>query len=117
MNFRNQKQLGPIQEAEEPEETASDDPETSCQQNDTDNESDSESQRPDLEEKIENLMEELRLKTDTLVRDKYQEYIKTQPKAVMDSNESFRPDEKRTSSSLGGKCLRDFRIFLVCCCL
>lgn len=103
VNFRNQKQLGPIQEAEEPEETASDDPETSCQQNDTDNESDSESQRPDLEEKIENLMEELRLKTDTLVRDKYQEYIKTQPKAVMDSNESFRPDEKRTSSSLGGR--------------
>lgn len=102
INFRSQKQLGPIQEAEEPDEAGSD-PETSCQHN-TDNESDSESQRPDLVEKIENLMEELRLKTDNIVRDKYQEFIKSQPKAVTESNDNFRNnnnEERRPSSTAG----------------
>ena len=98
---RSQKQLVPIQEAEEPEETVSE-PETSCQQN-SDNESDSESQRPDLAEKLESLMDELKIKTDSLVHDKYKEFIKNQPKAVMESNESFRQEERRASSSVGGK--------------
>ncbi|XP_055906112.1 kinesin-like protein costa [Eupeodes corollae] len=98
---RSQKQLGPIQEADEPEETVSE-PETSCQQN-SDNESDSESQRPDLVEKLESLMDELKIKTDTLVNDKYKEFIKNQPKAVMESNDSFKQEERRASSSVGGR--------------
>ncbi|XP_037817727.1 kinesin-like protein costa [Lucilia sericata] len=90
--IRSQKQLGPIQEAEEPEETNSE-PETSCQQN-SDNESDSESQRPDLEEKIELLMEDLSMKTDNLVKTKYQEFMENHPKAVMESQESFQQKKK-----------------------
>ncbi|KNC31018.1 Kinesin-like protein costa, partial [Lucilia cuprina] len=90
--IRSQKQLGPIQEAEEPEETNSE-PETSCQQN-SDNESDSESQRPDLEEKIELLMEDLSIKTDNLVKTKYQEFMENHPKAVMESQESFQQKKK-----------------------
>ncbi|XP_065369544.1 kinesin-like protein costa [Calliphora vicina] len=90
--IRSQKQLGPIQEAEEPEETNSE-PETSCQQN-SDNESDSESQRPDLEEKIELLMEDLTIKTDNLVNTKYQEFMENHPKAVMESQESFQQNKK-----------------------
>lgn len=63
MNLRSPKPLGPIQEAEEPEEAVGDQ-ENSVQPN-SDNESDSESQRPDLEEKIENLMEEFKIKTES----------------------------------------------------
>ncbi|TMW40340.1 hypothetical protein DOY81_014580 [Sarcophaga bullata] len=111
--IRSQKQLGPIQEAEEPDETNSD-PETSCQQN-SDNESDSESQRPDLEEKIEMLMEDLSIKTDKLVQMKYQEFMENHPKAVMESQESFHQknkdrkdedkelEERRPSAGPGGR--------------
>lgn len=42
------------------------------------------------------------MKTDNLVRKKYDDFIKSQPKAVMESSESFRPDERRASSSIGG---------------
>ncbi|XP_053965215.1 kinesin-like protein costa [Anastrepha ludens] len=96
--IRSQKQLVPIQEADEPEEAMSE-PETSLQQN-SDNESDCESQRPDLMEKLEVLMEELRLKTDTLIEDKYKEFIQNQPKAVMESQESARHKESANSMEL-----------------
>ncbi|XP_004520250.1 kinesin-like protein costa [Ceratitis capitata] len=96
--IRSQKQLVPIQEAEEPEETASE-PETSLQQN-SDNESDCESQRPDLMEKLETLMEELRLKTDTLIQGKYKEFMQSHPKAVMESQESVRHKESMQSMEL-----------------
>ncbi|XP_014098211.3 kinesin-like protein costa [Bactrocera oleae] len=96
--IRSQKQLGPIQEAEEPEEAVSD-PETSFHQN-SDNESDCESQRPDLMEKLETLMEELRIKTDTLIHEKYKEFIQNQPKAVMESQESTRQKESAQSLEL-----------------
>lgn len=59
-------------------------------------------------------MEELRLKTDNLVLDKYKEFLQRQPKAVMESQESFRQKEEKTQlcaleklderrTSVGGK--------------
>ncbi|XP_036333543.1 kinesin-like protein costa [Rhagoletis pomonella] len=96
--LRSQKQLGPIQEADEPEEAISE-PETSLQQN-SDNDSDCESQRPDLMEKLQILMEELRLKTDTLIQDKYKEFLQSQPKAVMESQDSLRHKESAHSMEL-----------------
>lgn len=82
----NQRHLGPIQEADERDETS--DQETSCQQN-TDNESDSESQQPDLDEKISLLIDEFRVKTNLIIKEKYNDFIGSHPKAVLDSNDSF----------------------------
>lgn len=88
INMANQRHLGPIQEeADEQDETS--DQETSCVAN-TDPDSDSESQRPDLSEKITNLMEDFQYKTDALVSENYDEFIRSHPKAMLDSNDSFR---------------------------
>ncbi|XP_037948661.1 kinesin-like protein costa isoform X2 [Teleopsis dalmanni] len=89
---RSQKHLGPIQEAEEPEETVSE-PETTCQQN-SDNDSDSESQRPDLDEKLQSLMKDFSLKTDSLVKEKYNDFIEKQPNAVMNSLDNIRDRDR-----------------------
>lgn len=88
INMANQRHLGPIQEeADEQDETS--DQETSCVAN-TDPDSDSESQHPDLNEKIASLMEDFQYKTDLLVRENYDEFIRSHPKAMLDSNDSFR---------------------------
>lgn len=88
INMANQRHLGPIQEeADEQEETS--DQETSCLAN-TDPDSDSESQHPDLNEKIASLMEDFQDKTDLLVRENYDEFVRSHPKAMLDSNDSFR---------------------------
>ncbi|XP_055385772.1 kinesin-like protein costa [Condylostylus longicornis] len=101
--IRPQKPLGPIQETEEPEEVISE-PETSCQQNsDNDSDNESETQGTDFDEKIEQLMQNMKIKTDNLIRTKYDDFMKSQPKAVMESSESFRPEERKTSSGLGGR--------------
>ncbi|XP_073811039.1 kinesin-like protein costa [Musca autumnalis] len=89
--------LGPIQEEadeqDEEEEVDSDpdlsDTETPLQQN-SENESDVESPRADLEEKLEILMEDLKTKTDDIVKQKYQEFMVNHPKGVMESQESIR---------------------------
>lgn len=81
--LRSQKPLVPIEEAEEPEESISE-PETSGQPN-SDNETDNESQRPDLDEKLESLMDEFRAKTDALIKAKHEEFMMKQPRAVMQS--------------------------------
>ncbi|XP_017079124.1 kinesin-like protein costa [Drosophila eugracilis] len=90
--MRQHKQLVPIQEAEEPEdvnsevansEPANSEPPNSDNENDTDNDS----QRPDLDDKIESLMEEFREKTDTLILEKHADYLSKHPKAVMQSQE------------------------------
>ncbi|XP_030381722.1 kinesin-like protein costa isoform X2 [Scaptodrosophila lebanonensis] len=78
-NIRVQKPLVPIQEADELD--------ISVQQ-DSDNETDTES-RPDLVEKLDNIMDEFCLKTDTLIEAKHTEFLIKQPKAVMESQESF----------------------------
>lgn len=98
MNMMAQRQLGPIQEADERDETS--DQETSCQQN-SDNESDSEAQNPDLDDKISGLMCEFRDKTDSLIKEKYEDFVQSHPKAVLDSNDSFTPPERKTSSPRG----------------
>uniref|UniRef100_A0A1A9WR33 Kinesin-like protein costa n=1 Tax=Glossina brevipalpis TaxID=37001 RepID=A0A1A9WR33_9MUSC len=95
--IRSQKQLGPIQEAEEPDEAISES--ETCQNNESDNESDSESQRPDLEEKMETLMEELSISTDRLVSERYQEFMETHPRAVMESQESLKTAKKEAKHS------------------
>lgn len=88
INMGNQRHLGPIQEeADEQDETS--DQETSCVAN-TDPDSDSESQHPDLSEKIASLMDEFQHKTDLLVSENYDEFIRSNPKAMLDSNDSFR---------------------------
>lgn len=88
INMANQRHLGPIQEeADEQDETS--DQETSCVAN-TDPDSDSESQQPDLNEKIASLMKDFQYKTDLLVRDNYDEFVQSHPKAMLDSNDSFR---------------------------
>ncbi|XP_016941109.3 kinesin-like protein costa [Drosophila suzukii] len=89
--MRQQKQLVPIQEAEEEEinseeatsEPANSEPPNSDNENDTDNES----QRPDLDDKIDSLMEEFRDKTDALILEKHADYLAKHPKAVMQSQE------------------------------
>nr|XP_017002205.2 kinesin-like protein costa [Drosophila takahashii] len=90
-----QKQLVPIEEAEEPEdpeeinseaansEPANSEPPNSDNENDTDNES----QRPDLDDKIDGLMDEFRDKTDELILEKHADYLTKHPKAVMQSQE------------------------------
>lgn len=106
MTMANQRHLGPIQEADERDETS--DQETSCQQN-SDNESDSESQQPDLDEKLAAMMDEFRAKTDLLIRKKYNDFIESHPKAVLDSNDSFnrsklpvRPASPKSDGTVGG---------------
>uniref|UniRef100_A0A1I8P1W9 Kinesin-like protein costa n=1 Tax=Stomoxys calcitrans TaxID=35570 RepID=A0A1I8P1W9_STOCA len=84
--------LGPIQEADEQDEDSDpdvSDPEsqTPLQQN-SEIESDVESQRPDVEEKVEYLMDDLKTKTDEMVKNKYQEFMESHPKGVMESQES-----------------------------
>lgn len=94
-----ERHLGPIQEeTSEPDEDEEeeDDDEASCQQN-TDNDSDTESQQlVDLEDRVVQLMGEFGTKTDNLVREKYDVFVKTHPKAVLDSHEQL--DVRRTSS-------------------
>ncbi|KAM8712135.1 hypothetical protein ACLKA7_012630 [Drosophila subpalustris] len=94
--LRNQKPLVPIQEAEEPEESISE-PETSCQQN-SDNDTDNESQHPDLDEKLESLMDEFRAKTDALIKAKHEEFMLKHPRAVMQSQDK---DKEREQATLG----------------
>ncbi|XP_055694815.1 kinesin-like protein costa [Lutzomyia longipalpis] len=95
LNMNNQRLLGPIQETDEPEETS--DQEEASYQHNTD--SDSESHRPDLEEKIDNLMGDFKVKTDALVKECYQEFLRSHPKAVFDSADTF-PDAMRNDSPL-----------------
>ncbi|XP_016970472.2 kinesin-like protein costa [Drosophila rhopaloa] len=112
--MRQQKQLVPIQEAEEPEdvnseaansEPANSEPANSDNENDTDNES----QRPDLADKMESLMEEFRDKTDALILERHADYLSKHPKAVMQSQE--RENEAQPSvengedrkTSIGGR--------------
>lgn len=104
---RDHRPLGPIQEADERDETSEEDEETSCQQN-TDNESDTESHHiDDLEDKMVILMEEFRTKTDNLIKEKYDEFVGSHPKAVLNSNDSYAavavasPDLRRPSSPRG----------------
>lgn len=112
--MRQQKQLVPIQEAEEPEEVnsepvnsepANSEPANSDNENDTDNES----QRPDLADKLEGLMEEFRVKTDALILARHADYLSKHPKAVMNSQDhdndaqqepGDKGDERKTS--IGG---------------
>uniref|UniRef100_A0A1I8MMP9 Kinesin-like protein costa n=1 Tax=Musca domestica TaxID=7370 RepID=A0A1I8MMP9_MUSDO len=89
--------LGPIQEADEHDEEEEDvdsdpdvsDSETPMQENSA-NESDVESPRADLEEKLELLMDDLKKKTDDIVKQKYEDFMETHPKGVMESQESMR---------------------------
>ncbi|KAH8389918.1 hypothetical protein KR200_003948 [Drosophila serrata] len=107
--MRQQKQLVPIQEAEEPEdvnsEAANSEPANSDNENDTDNES----QRPDLADKLEGLMEEFRIKTDALILARHADYLSKHPKAVMHSqdhdNDAQQPAEKgeERKASIGGR--------------
>lgn len=92
INMENQRHLGPIQEEVDEQEEASDQ-ETSCAAN-TDPDSDSESQHPDLNERITGLMEDFRYKTDELVTEKYNEFIRSHPKAMVGSHDSFRKVEE-----------------------
>lgn len=94
--LRNQKPLVPIQEAEEPEESLSD-PETSCQQN-SDNDTDNESQHPDLEEKLESLMDEFRAKTDAFIKAKHEEFMLKHPRAVMQSQEKEKDKDQEQAA-------------------
>lgn len=89
INMENQRHLGPIQEEIDEQEQTSDQ-ETSCAANTDLTDSDSESQHLDLNEKIAGLMEEFRYKTDELVRNNHNEFIRSHPKAMLDSNDSFR---------------------------
>lgn len=108
INMAHQRHLGPIQEADEQDETS--DQETSCIAN-TDPDSDSESQHPDVNEKIDSLMEEFQYKTDLLVRDNYNEFVRAHPKAMLESNDSFRKiqepiQDKNDSRSPSPSCER-----------
>lgn len=98
INMANQRHLGPIQEeADEQDETS--DQETSCVAN-TDPDSDSESQHPDLNDKITSLMEEFEYKTDLLVRENYDEFVRSHPKAMLDSNDSLRKIQRKQSKDI-----------------
>ncbi|XP_017132869.1 kinesin-like protein costa [Drosophila elegans] len=112
--LRQQRQLVPIQEAEEPEdlnseaansEPANSEPPNSDNENDTDNES----QRPDLADKMESLMEEFRDKTDALILERHADYLAKHPKAVMQShdreNQPQQPAEngEDRKTSIGGR--------------
>lgn len=90
MNIGKLRPLLPIQEDSDEL-----DEENANRQN-SDNESDSESQRPDLMEKMECLMEEFRIQTDSLVETKHEEFKNAHPMAVTDSCESYRADEMNT---------------------
>lgn len=63
----------------------------------TTTDSESEYQRADLDDKIENLMDELRLKTDALVEQRYNEYLRTHPKPIFESVENLRPLQEAAS--------------------
>ncbi|XP_059621326.1 kinesin-like protein costa [Phlebotomus argentipes] len=107
-----QRLLGPIQEADEPEENSD---QEECQQN---TDSDSESHRPDLEEKMRSLMRDFQAKTDTLVNECYQEFLRSHPKAVFDSTDSFRgasPQERhgRRKSIQPGQSLSSIEIAML----
>lgn len=110
MNVNCDRQLGPIQEADEHDENSEpeEEEETTSGQQNTDNESDTESQHlDDLEDKITVLMEEFRNKTDLLIREKYDAFVGSQPNAVLDSNDGYTVQEeasdKRRSSSPRGR--------------
>ncbi|XP_033156342.1 kinesin-like protein costa [Drosophila mauritiana] len=95
--MRQQKQLVPILEAEEPEDLNSDAANSESPNSDNENDTDNESHRPDLDDKIESLMEEFRDKTDALILEKHADYLSKHPKAVMQSqdreNEPQPPEE------------------------
>lgn len=74
--------LRPIQETDEPSDEC-----FSATQPNSDN-SDSESQNADLDEKIDGLMAELQLKTDELIKDRYNDYLISHPRAIFDSAEN-----------------------------
>lgn len=95
--MRPQKPLGPIEEAEEPEESNSE-PETSGQVN-SDNETDNESQRPDLDEKLESIMDEFRAKTDALIKAKHEEFMLKQPRAVMQSQDKQEQEQATNNAA------------------
>lgn len=112
MNMNCDRQLGPIQEADEHDENSDpdDEDETTSGHQNTDNESDTESQHlDDLEDKITVLMEEFRNKTDLLIREKYDAFVGSHPNAVLDSNDGYpvqpaapdSPDKRRPSSPRG----------------
>lgn len=96
-----ERHLGPIkEETSEPDEDEEEE-ETFCQQN-TDNDSDSESQHlADLEDRVVQLIDEFRTKTDIMAREKYDSFVASHPKAVLDSHE--RLDVRRTSSPRNGR--------------
>ncbi|XP_034653656.1 kinesin-like protein costa [Drosophila subobscura] len=98
--MRSHKQLVPIQEAEEPEESVSEPP-------NSDNDTDNESQRPDLADKLEGLMEEFRTKTDALIQAKHAEFLTKHPTGVMQSLE--RDKEGRNSRQTPTKSRRSWR--------
>lgn len=56
----------------------------------TTTDSESEYQRADLDDKIENLMTELRAKTDALVEQRYNEYLRTHPRPIFESVENLK---------------------------
>jgi len=85
--MRQQKQLVPILEAEEPEDVNSEAANSESPNSDNENDTDNESHRPDLDDKIESLMEEFRDKTDALILEKHAEYLSKHPKAVMQSQD------------------------------
>ncbi|GAB0091587.1 Kinesin-like protein costa [Sergentomyia squamirostris] len=85
LNVGNHRLLGPIQETDEPEEAS--DQEETCYPQNTD--SDLESQRPDLDEKMENLMKDFQVKNNDLVKECYQDFLRSHPKAVFESSDSF----------------------------
>ncbi|XP_043640461.1 kinesin-like protein costa isoform X2 [Drosophila teissieri] len=85
--MRQQKQLVPILEAEEPEEVNSEAANSEPPNSDNENDTDNESHRPDLDAKIESLMEEFRDKTDALILEKHADYLSKHPKAVMQSQD------------------------------
>lgn len=70
-----EKQLGPIQELDEPVEIRSES-ETSYKLN-SDNETDSETQNADFIEKLDVIVEELELNNNNLVKDKYIRFIES----------------------------------------
>lgn len=109
-NSRSQQlHLGPIHETDEPSDdmlmysendnaselvgvggTVSEKGNTTAHQMTTTTDSESEYQRADLDDKIENLMAELRVKTDALVEQRYNEYLRTHPRPIFESVENLR---------------------------
>lgn len=69
----------------------------------TTTDSESEYQRADLDDKIENLMGELRQKTDALVEQRYNEYLRTHPKPIFESVENLKPLQEAAAAIVPDK--------------